>query len=102
MAQFGNKDLFVPNRNPELFVDLFRQYSKPLFYYAAKFVDEEAARDIVQDVFVKLWSNQTITIKHSLNALLFTMVRNCCLQHLETSDPASRRNDALTFPDYQR
>ena len=83
MAQFENKDLFVPNRNPELFVDLFKQYSKPLFYYAAKFVDEEAARDIVQDVFVKLWTNQTITIKHSLNALLFTMVRNSCLQQLE-------------------
>jgi RNA polymerase sigma-70 factor, ECF subfamily len=54
-----------------------------LFYYAAKFVNDEAARDVVQDVFVKLWSNQTITIKQSLNSLLFTMVRNSCLQHLE-------------------
>ena len=69
--------------NSELFDDLFRQYSKPLFYYAVKFVDDEAARDIVQDVFVKLWSNQTIIIKQSFNSLLFTMVRNSCLQHLE-------------------
>lgn len=83
MVQIGNKGLFTTTRNPELFDDLFRQYSKPLFYYAAKFVDDEAARDIVQDVFVKLWDDKNLTIKHSLNALLFTMVRNNCLQHLE-------------------
>lgn len=70
-------------RNPRLFQEIFRHYSTPLFYYALKFVDEEAARDIVQDIFVKLWSDQNLSIKLSLNALLFTMVRNCCLQHIE-------------------
>ncbi len=83
MVQFGDKDLFANKRNPELFDELFNQYSKPLFYYAAKFVDDEAARDIVQDVFAKLWSDQKITIKLSLNSFLFTMVRNSCLQYLE-------------------
>jgi len=83
MVQFANKDLFVNNRNPELFEELFNQYSKPLFYYAAKFVEDEVARDIVQDVFAKLWSDQKITIKLSLNSFLFTMVRNSCLQALE-------------------
>lgn len=83
MVQFANKDLFVNKRNPELFEELFKQYSKPLFYYAAKFVEDEAARDIVQDVFAKLWSDQNITIKLSINSLLFTMVRNSCLQTLE-------------------
>lgn len=83
MVQFANKDLFVNKRNPELFDEVFKQYSKPLFYYAAKFVEDEAARDIVQDVFTKLWSDQNITIKLSLNSLLFTMVRNSCLQYLE-------------------
>lgn len=90
MVQIGNKGLFTTTRNPELFDDLFRQYSKPLFYYAAKFVDDEAARDIVQDVFVKLWSDQTITIRQSLNALLFTMVRNSCLQQLEKQKVRSK------------
>ncbi len=83
MIQLRNKGLFSSTRNPELFDDLFRQYSKPLFYYASKFVDDEAARDMVQDVFVKLWADQSITIKQSLNALLFTMIRNSCLQYLE-------------------
>ena len=82
MLQFRNKGLFSNYKNPELFDEIFKQYSKPLFYYAAKFVEDEAAKDIVQDLFVKLWSDQ-ITIKLSLNALLFKMVRNGCLQHLE-------------------
>lgn len=70
-------------RNPELFDEIFRHYSTPLFYYASKFVEDEAARDIVQDVFVKLWTDQNLSIKLSLNALLFTMVRNSCFQQLE-------------------
>jgi RNA polymerase sigma-70 factor (ECF subfamily) len=83
VIQLRNKGLFSFTGNPELFDEIFRQYAKPLFYYASKFVDDEVARDLVQDVFVKLWDNQDFTIKLSLNALLFTMVRNNCLQHLE-------------------
>ncbi len=83
MYQFGNKGQFIHNEDPQLFDKLFRQYSKPLFYYAVKFVEDEAAKDIVQDVFVKLWSDKSITISQSINSLLFTMVRNSCLQQLE-------------------
>jgi RNA polymerase sigma-70 factor, ECF subfamily len=83
MYQIGNKGLLINSKDSQLFEEHFRQYSMPLFYYAAKFVEDEAAKDIVQDVFVKLWSDQTITINQSLNSLLFTMVRNSCLQLLE-------------------
>lgn len=83
MVTTGNKGLFTLTRNNELFDQLFIQYSKPLFYYASKFVDNEVARDIVQDIFAKLWSDQKIIVRQSLNALLFTMVRNACLQQLE-------------------
>lgn len=83
MYQYTNKGLNVNIKDSKLFDELFRQYSKPLFYYASKFVDDAVAKDIIQDVFVKLWSDQSITISHSINSFLFTMVRNCCLQHLE-------------------
>jgi RNA polymerase sigma-70 factor (ECF subfamily) len=62
---------------------LFMNYSKPLFYYALKFVDEEAAKDAVQDVFLKLSADQHLIISGSLNGLLFTMIRNKCLQQIE-------------------
>jgi len=83
MIDQENNGLFVNDHKPELFDEIFRHYAKPLFYYASKFVDDEAARDIVQDTFLKLWSNRTITIKKSLNSLLFTMVRNECLQNID-------------------
>jgi len=83
MYQFGKKGLLVIREDPHLFDELFSKYSKPLFYYAIKFVDEEAAKDIVQDIFVKIWSDKSIIISQSLNSLLFTMVRNSCLQLLE-------------------
>ncbi len=69
--------------DPLMFDELFRVYAKPLFYYAAKFVDDDAAKDIVQDTFEKLWSDPSLKVHRSLNALLFTMVRNNCLHHLE-------------------
>lgn len=83
MVQFRKNGLPGIERNPQFFEELFRQYSKPLFYYAAKFVEDDTAKDIVQDVFVKLWSNREIKVSKSLNSLLFTMVRNSCLQQLE-------------------
>lgn len=82
MIEVGNTR-FAGISNFELFEEVFKHYSKPLFYYAAKFVDDQSAKDIVQDVFVKLWADQNLQIKKSLNALLFTMVRNLCLQQLE-------------------
>ncbi|MEL7585414.1 MAG: RNA polymerase sigma-70 factor [Prolixibacteraceae bacterium] len=62
---------------------LFKHYSKPLFYYALKFVDKEAAKDAVQDVFLKLSADQHLVVSGSLNGLLFTMIRNKCLQQIE-------------------
>ena len=78
-----NKGLIVNKETPQWFDEIFRRYSKPLFYYAVKFVDDEAAKDVVQDIFLKLWSDRSIIVRQSLNSLLFTMVRNCCLQQLE-------------------
>lgn len=77
-----------------MFDELFRLYSRPLFYYAAKFVDDEVAKDIVQDTFEKLWADHSLTPRHSLNALLFTMVRNNCLHYLERQKVRNRYLDA--------
>lgn len=77
------KDWSSTVKSPLLFEELFKVYAKPLFYYAAKFVDDDAAKDIVQDTFEKLWTDSSLKVHHSLNALLFTMIRNNCLHHLE-------------------
>jgi RNA polymerase sigma-70 factor (ECF subfamily) len=83
MAQLTNNGLLANKMNNELFDEIFRQYAKPLFYYAAKFVEDEQAKDIVQDLFAKLWSDKSLIVKKSMNSLLFAAVRNRCLQQLE-------------------
>jgi RNA polymerase sigma-70 factor (ECF subfamily) len=103
MQSFGNNLPFTKYRDPEQFGFLFRQYSKSLFYYAAKFVDDDTARDIVQDVFFKLWSDQSIIVKQSLQSLLFTMTRNNCLQYLEKQKVRNRHagNSKLKLREYE-
>ncbi len=67
--------------DPSAFEELFRQYHTPLVRYACRFTrDEEAAYDILQDVFMRLWEKRDeLTVHTSLQGLLYTMVRNSAL-----------------------
>lgn len=68
------------------FEECFRKYFPRLVRYATRFVEnEEQAKDIVQETFLKCWSNQYCMTTGSVSALLFTMVRNSCLNHLKHS-----------------
>lgn len=40
----------------ESYQALFRRYYPRMFYYAKRFVGEEAADDVVQEVFLELWN----------------------------------------------
>lgn len=94
-----------PEQGIELYINegrldinqLFRDYSKPLFYYALKFVDQELAKDIVQDIFYKLWDDKNIQISSSLNGFLFTMVRNKCLQQIEKQKVRNQYFQLVSF-----
>lgn len=59
------------------FAEIFRRYAGQLTAFATgKLNDLEAARDIVQDVFVNLWDTRhTLQIQHSLKAYLFALAR---------------------------
>jgi RNA polymerase sigma-70 factor (ECF subfamily) len=66
------------------FRQLYSKYFQPLFLFASKFVDEELAKDFVQDCFFDLWKNRNkIEISVSLSAYLFTIIKNKCFKHLK-------------------
>lgn len=94
MRKLDDRWLGTAGMNTGIFDELFRSYSRPLFYYSAKFVDDEAAKDIVQDIFEKIWADPTILPRHSTNALLFTMARNNCLHYLEKQKVRSKYLDS--------
>lgn len=62
--------------NKYAFEEIYERFNGLLYIYACKMVpDREDARDIVQEIFVYLWSNPDIKIKSQLSAYLYTAVR---------------------------
>ena len=66
------------------FAEVFQHLHTPLVRYARRITGDEAtAYDVLQDVFMKLWEDrQSLTVKVSLKAMLYTMVRNRALNSL--------------------
>ena len=71
--------------------ELFEAMHVVLLRYAWRFTgDQEAARDIVQDAFLKLWKIRAeIDPQRSLKALLYTMVRNLALNYKRAAQHTS-------------
>lgn len=63
------------------FAKVFRRYYAPLARYARRLTgDAASAADVLQDVFLKLWEDRArLTVERSLQAMLYTMVRNRAL-----------------------
>ncbi len=75
----------IQQSDKDAFKELFDQYYAPLCFYARKIIDSpDQSRDIVQDVYIKLWDNRKeLVIYKSLKAYMYQAVRNQSLNHLE-------------------
>ena len=64
--------------------EVFRQLHAPLIRYAARLTrDENAAYDVVQESFIKLWEHrQNLDPQRPLKAYLYSIVRNTALNHI--------------------
>jgi RNA polymerase sigma-70 factor, ECF subfamily len=78
----------------EGFADLVNRYQSPLYRYAVSIVlDHDVAADMVQDAFVRAYTNLRSCRDHErFRAWLFQMLRNRCLDYLK--EPR-RRNVSL-------
>lgn len=79
-------DLFseVKNNNRNAYEALFRQLYTPLVRFAREIVkDTDAAEDLVQEVFVKIWEKRhQIQIETGIKSYLYMAVKNQCLNAL--------------------
>lgn len=66
------------------FVQIFDRYQAPLFDFAYKRIrDKDEVKDIVQEIFVKLWNNrEELHIKSSLRTYLYRCVLNGILNNV--------------------
>ena len=75
---------------------LYDRHRRPLFLFAARMLgDGEAARDLVQDVFLALLERRgQMREVRSVRAWLFTVARNRCLTWLRQGRNRSRLDEA--------
>ena len=65
------------------FEQLYKSNYERMYYIAYDFVgDSEDARDVVSDVFTKVWNTRQTIDLEKIDGLLFVMVRNGCMDML--------------------
>ena len=66
------------------FAALFERFRRPVYTFALRMLgDADAARDLVQDVFVRVWERRAqLDRPESFRSWLFAVARNRCLSQL--------------------
>ncbi len=77
------------------FKTIFETYYTSLCCFAVQYLkDDNAAEEIVQEVFLKIWEKRkTIRIESSLKSYLFRSVRNSCLNLIQHEKIKSQHID---------
>ncbi len=75
----------IKQSNKDAFNVLFRYYYPGLVVFAMRYLHiKEESEEMVQDVFLKLWSErENLRIHTSLRDFLFTSVKNKCLDRIK-------------------
>lgn len=62
---------------------LFKLYRSKLLYIATQYVSsKEDAEEIIQNVFLKVWTKKNI--QTNINGYLYSITKNACLDHLRS------------------
>lgn len=87
MKTKNEKELFIQLKKGDkiAFEAIFNNYYASLCIYANRMLnDDEKAEEIVQNLFVNLWSKRkNLDVESSLKYYLFRSVRNHCLNQLQ-------------------
>lgn len=76
----------------QAFKELFLEFYPAMCVFAMRYIiQEETARDVVQDVFFKIWKNRkSMDINTSFRNFLITSVRNGCTDYLRKKEVENR------------
>jgi RNA polymerase sigma factor (sigma-70 family) len=85
----GKKDLsqlwlsFSTDKDKNVFSDIYRHLYPELYAYGRKFnIDDDALKDIIQDLFLKIYTKpEIITAYNTFGQFMFMSVRNACINH---------------------
>ena len=91
----------IRGSDDEAFTVIFRKYYEPLYQYAGYFVgDPQIAENIVQDVFVKIWTNrEKLFVQSSPKSYLYKAVKNHALNFLRREKSMVSTNELSDYRD---
>ena len=98
----------IRSSDTDAFSFLFKKYYESLYRFAGRFVrDPQTAENIVQDVFVKIWSNrEQLIIQSNVKSYLYRAVTNHALNLLKrerrmtgTEDESDYRDNSVKTPE---
>lgn len=78
---------------------IYDEYYQRLCFYAAKYVhDHEEAKDIVQEIFVKLWEKELdFENKYALSAYLYPAVYHFCVNRLHLDEIHKQHHQKILY-----
>lgn len=87
----------IRNGDQSAFEILFNQYYPRLCVFSNSYLNSlDLARDVVQDVFIKIWDNkENFFIKQSLKAYLYQAVRNQSINAIQKKRQKQRLENRL-------
>lgn len=89
LEKYKNTDLLqqLKKSSPFAFQVLFDKYSQKIYRFSLSYLKDKAeAEEIVQEVFMKIWSSRNELVDHtSFESFLFTMAKNAILNTLRKS-----------------
>jgi RNA polymerase sigma-70 factor (ECF subfamily) len=91
------------NGDKEAFNHIFNMFYKRVCFFAAGIVNEDAAEDLVQDAFVKLWERRlSFNSLNSIKAFLYLTTKNSCINSYKHQKVVgkfeSRQTESLDEP----
>ncbi len=80
----------------QVFEELFRTWYSELCLFANQYIGSaDISRDIVQEVFIRIWDNrENFHIHSSVKAYLYRAVKNQAISHLRKSKPSTDISEA--------
>jgi len=85
------------------FKTVFNEYYNPLCNYANNIIiNVTYAEDVVQEVFIKLWSmNNSLVINESIKSYLFKMTKNRALEFLRSQKSRSQLHEKANITEVE-
>lgn len=84
------------NDNGVYFEVVYKYYFAPLYSFATQYLAREKAEGVVQETMLWLWENRSTLISEmSLKSLLFTIVKNKCLNKVNHEQIKNRIHQTI-------